>query len=98
MSVSTLNRALRIMGCDTGPGGDHCAQELTLDRVDLLNEEGVSSSKLPTRFCTLHTKQIPLTDPLVQSDYVGVVDLDIGASKSDICAIRGRFAFLDGLR
>jgi hypothetical protein len=34
MSVSTLNRALRIMGCDTGPGGDHCAQELTLDRVD----------------------------------------------------------------
>src|ERR1700730_8833062 len=27
-------------------------------------------------------------DPLVQVDYARVVDLDIGASKSDICAIR----------
>jgi len=39
-------------------------------------------------FCTLHTNEIPRTDPLVQVDYVRVVDLDIGASKSDICAIR----------
>jgi hypothetical protein len=39
-------------------------------------------------FCTLHTNQIPRTDPLVQVDYVRVVDLDIGASKSDICAVR----------
>ena len=38
-------------------------------------------------FCTLHTNEIPRTDPLVQVDYVRVVDLDIGASKSDICAI-----------
>jgi hypothetical protein len=27
-------------------------------------------------------------DPLVQVDYARVVDLDTGASKSDICAIR----------
>src|ERR1700688_1598803 len=39
-------------------------------------------------FCTLHTNEIPRTDPLVQVDYVRVVDLDTGASKSDICAIR----------
>ena len=39
-------------------------------------------------FCTLHTNEIPRTNPLVQVDYVRVVDLDIGASKSDICAIR----------
>jgi hypothetical protein len=45
---------------------------------------------LPLRHirCTLHTNEIPRTDPLVQVDYVRVVDLDIGASKSDICAIR----------
>ena len=34
-------------------------------------------------FCTLHTNEIPRIDPLVQIDYVRVVDLDIGASKSD---------------
>jgi len=39
-------------------------------------------------FCTLHTNEIPRTDPLVQVDYVRVVDLGIGASKSDICAVR----------
>ena len=39
-------------------------------------------------FCILHTNEIPRTDPFVQVDYVWVVDLDIGASKSDICAIR----------
>jgi hypothetical protein len=39
-------------------------------------------------FCTLHTNEIPRTDPLVQVDYVRVVALDIGASKSDICAVR----------
>ena len=38
-------------------------------------------------FCTLHTNEMPRTDPLVQVDYVRVVDLDIGASKSDICAV-----------
>jgi hypothetical protein len=31
---------------------------------------------------------MPRTDPLVQVDYVRVADLDIEASKSDICAIR----------
>jgi hypothetical protein len=35
------------------------------------------------------TNEIPRTNPLVQVDYVRVVDLDIGASKSDICAISG---------
>jgi hypothetical protein len=39
-------------------------------------------------FCTLRNNEIPRTDPLVQVDYAHVVDLDIGASKSDICAIR----------
>jgi hypothetical protein len=38
-------------------------------------------------FCTLHITEIPRTDPLVQVGYVRVVDLDIGASKSDIRAI-----------
>jgi hypothetical protein len=31
--------------------------------------------------CALHANEIPRTDPLVQVDYVRVVDLDIGASK-----------------
>src|SRR5258708_2638771 len=39
-------------------------------------------------FCILHTNEIPRTDPLVQVDYARVVDLDIRASKSDICAVR----------
>ena len=39
-------------------------------------------------FCTLHTNEISRTDSLVQVDYVCVVDLDIGASKSGICAVR----------
>ena len=34
-----------------------------------------------------HANEIPRTGPLVQVDYVRVVDLDIGASKSDIRAI-----------
>jgi len=40
------------------------------------------------RFCTFHTNEIPRADPLVQVEYVRVVDLDIGTSKSDICAVR----------
>jgi hypothetical protein len=39
-------------------------------------------------FCTLYTNEIPSKDSLVQVDYGCVVDLDIGASKSDICAVR----------
>jgi hypothetical protein len=39
-------------------------------------------------FCTLHTGEIPRTAPMVQVDYARVVDLDVGASKSDICAIK----------
>jgi hypothetical protein len=39
-------------------------------------------------FCTLHRNEVPRTDPLVQVDYVRVVDLDMGANKSDFCAIR----------
>jgi hypothetical protein len=34
-------------------------------------------------FCTLHTNEIPRMYPLVQVDYVRVVDLDIGARESD---------------
>ena len=33
--------------------------------------------------CALHANEIPRTDRLVQFDYVRVVDLDIGVSKSD---------------
>ena len=40
MSVNTLNKALRIMGCDTGLGGDHCAHGLRSTKSTLLNEEG----------------------------------------------------------
>ena len=40
MSDNTLNKALRIMGCDTGPGGDHCAHGLRSTASILLNEEG----------------------------------------------------------
>ena len=40
ISVNTLNKALRIMGCDTGPSGDHCAQGLRSTASTLLNEEG----------------------------------------------------------
>jgi hypothetical protein len=28
MSFNTLNKALRIMGCDTGPGGDLSLSEI----------------------------------------------------------------------
>jgi integrase len=40
MSDSTLNKALRIMGYDTGPGGDHCAHGFRSTASTLLNEEG----------------------------------------------------------
>jgi integrase len=40
MSVNALNKSLRIMGCDTGPGGDHCAHDLRSTASTLLNEEG----------------------------------------------------------
>jgi integrase len=40
MSDNTLNKALRIMGYDTGPGGDHCAHGFRSTASTLLNEEG----------------------------------------------------------
>jgi hypothetical protein len=40
MSHDTLNRALRIMGCDTCAGGDHCARGFRSTASGLLNEEG----------------------------------------------------------
>ncbi|HLG83560.1 MAG TPA: hypothetical protein VKY22_21300 [Bradyrhizobium sp.] len=46
MSVNTLNKALRIMGCDTGPGGDHCAHGLRSTASTLLNEEGAFDSNI----------------------------------------------------
>ena len=43
-------------------------------------------------FCTLHINEISHTDPLVQVDYVRVVNLDIGASNLTISAIAlGRY-------
>lgn len=38
--------------------------------------------------CALVANEIPRTDPLVQVDYVRVVDLDIGRTNGKICAIR----------
>jgi hypothetical protein len=38
MSDDTLNKALRIMGYDTGPGGDHCAYCFRSTASTLLNE------------------------------------------------------------
>src|SRR5262245_46847736 len=40
MSDSTLHKALRIMGYDTGPGSDHCAHSFRSTVSTLLNEEG----------------------------------------------------------
>jgi hypothetical protein len=40
MSVNALNKALRIVGCNTGPGGDYCAHGLRSTASTLLNEEG----------------------------------------------------------
>ena len=39
-SDNTLNKALRIMGCDTGPGGGHRAHGFRSTASTLLNEEG----------------------------------------------------------
>jgi integrase len=40
MSDNTLNKALRIIGYATGPGGDHCAHGFRSTASTLLNEEG----------------------------------------------------------
>jgi integrase len=40
MFDNTINKALRIMGYDTGPGGDHCAHGFRSSASTLLNEEG----------------------------------------------------------
>lgn len=40
MSIDTLNKALRIMGSDSGPGGGDCAHGLRSTALALLNEEG----------------------------------------------------------
>jgi integrase len=40
MSDNTINKALRIMGYDTGPDGDHCAHGFRSTASTLLNEEG----------------------------------------------------------
>jgi len=40
MSDNTLNKALRIMGYATGPGGDHCAHGFRSTASTMLNEEG----------------------------------------------------------
>ena len=59
--------------------------------VSVISSQIRSSAEFKSRFAvhlrTLHANEIPRKDPLVQVDYVRVVDLDIGASKSDICAI-----------
>ena len=46
MSDNTLNKALRILGCDTGSGGDHCAHGFRSTASTLLNEEGTFDGDL----------------------------------------------------
>jgi integrase len=43
MSEATINKALRIMGYDTGPGGDHCAHGFRTTASTLLNGERINS-------------------------------------------------------
>jgi len=52
---------------------------------DLFRDSVVCRAQIALCFCicALHPNEIPGTDPLVQVDYVRVVDLDIGASKWD---------------
>ena len=54
MSDNTLNKALRTMDCDAGPGGDHRAHGFRSTASTLLNEKGafdgdVVESNSPTR-------------------------------------------------
>jgi len=44
MSDNTLNKPLQFLGCDTGPGGDHCAHGFRSTASTLLNEEGAFDS------------------------------------------------------
>jgi hypothetical protein len=46
MSDYTLNKPLQFLGCDTGPGGDHCAHGFHSTASTLLNEEDVFDSDL----------------------------------------------------
>ena len=51
-SDDTLNKALRIMGYDTGPGGDHGAHGFRSTASTLRNEEGAFDGDVveaPTR-------------------------------------------------
>jgi hypothetical protein len=38
--MSDNNKPLQFLGCDTGPGGDHCAHGFRSTASTLLNEEG----------------------------------------------------------
>jgi hypothetical protein len=54
MSDNALDEALRIIGCDTGSSGDHCAQALSLTTSTLLDGEARSTAtqwkpNLPTK-------------------------------------------------
>jgi hypothetical protein len=72
-------------------------QSVPADSVSALRESALAAAGVRGIFTNLidgnsvgarNTLDVPRTDPLVQVDYVRVVDLDIGASKSDIWAIR----------
>ncbi len=51
MSDNTLDKALQIIGCDTGSSGDHCAHALSSTASTLLDGEAATQwkPKLPTK-------------------------------------------------
>lgn len=46
MSNNTLSKPLQFLGCDTGPGGDHCAHGFRSTASTLRNEEGAFDSEV----------------------------------------------------
>ncbi len=57
MSDNTLNKALRIMGYATGPGGDHCAHGFRSTASTLLNEEGAFDGDVVEAQLAHHTEE-----------------------------------------
>lgn len=55
MSVNTLNKALRIIGCDTGPGGDPARTPAST----LLNEEGAFDGNIVETQLAHDTEKTP---------------------------------------
>ena len=57
MSDNTLNKALRIMGYDTGPDGDHGVHGFRSTASTLLNEEGAFDGDVVEARLAHHTEE-----------------------------------------